>query len=161
MVLSLSEFIVFWSSGCCGCSCCWLLVLEEEWRWRQLLLIWLDEADTLPVCRDQWGNLSTPPVFTNPFPPAPNFRRCSATTSSSFCILYLLVNLKRRWERIHIMTEAAIRRHPNTAAIIIKFLHSSIITTLEDFWIVDLLFSLFSNGWDSVLESNSVSSLSK
>ena len=137
VVLSLSEWDVWLFSVCkVGWSCCWLPVKEEECSWRQLCLIWCEDEDTRPVCLDQWGNLKTPPEFDNaldPPPPVdPNFLRCSATTSSSFCILYLLVNLKRRCDKMHIITEAVIKRHPSTAAMIIKSLHSSVITTLED-----------------------------
>ena len=165
VVLSLSECVdILWFFWDWGCKCCWLLVLEEECSWRQLCLTCWDEEDTLPVCLDQWGNRRTPPEFDNAFPPAPNFLRCSATTSSNFWILYLLVSLKRRCERIHIITEAAIKRHPNTAAIIIKSRHSSIITTLEDFLTEEPFLSpyfLFFNGCDFISELNSLSSLSK
>ena len=167
-VLSLSDCVEIWLFWDVGCKCCWLLVLEEECNWRQLCLVcWDVEEETRPVCLDQWGNRRTPPVLDKallpPPPPAPNLRRCSATTSSSFCILYLLVNLNKRWERMHIITEAAINRQPNTAAIIIKSWHSSIIATLEDLWIVESFSPSF---WffdspDFVLELKSLSSLSK
>jgi hypothetical protein len=45
----------------------------------------------------------------------PNFIRCSRTTPSSFSRLYRFVNLNKRADKKHIMSEAAMSKQPETA----------------------------------------------